>query len=91
MFKSPSSSIQFNGQRDTGRNPRGQSENQTEAEPIPHSENQRVSYHSCKHAERPVLSAQQVIRQVETAQHIQTCARNADGCNCVMVHATMWC
>jgi len=36
-----------------------------------------------------MLSAQQVIRQVETAQHIQTRARNADGCNRVVVHSTV--
>jgi len=83
--------IQFNGDRDPGCNPRSQPEHQAETKSVSNSEDQGVSYCTRKNAQRPVLSAQQVIGEIQAAQYIQTTARDADRRDAMVIHSEVSC
>ena len=87
MIEPASRSIKFNRQRDAGRNTGSQAKEQTKPEAIADAEDKRVGYRAGDQPQRTVLSTQQVVRKIETAQHIKTRTRNADGRDCVVVHA----
>ncbi len=74
-------------QSDAGRNPRKQAKEKTQPKAKADTEDNGIRYRASKQPQRTVLSAQQVIGKIETAQHIKTRSRNADGRGCVMVHA----
>ncbi len=87
MIQSTSSAIEFNRNGDAGCNPGNYTKKEPKAQAIADAEDQRVCDSSCKQAQRAVLSAEQVISKVEAAYHIKTSTRNADGCECVVVHS----
>jgi len=54
--------------------------------PYPITEDNRVRDRTGKQPQRTVLSAQQVVGEVETTQHIKACTNYADSRDCVVVH-----
>jgi len=81
-------SIEFNGQRDTGGYPGSKAKEMTETDPVTDSEDDRVRHRPGKQSQRPTLAAQQVIRKIQTSEHIKARAGDADGCDGVVVHAS---
>ena len=87
MTLSAGSSLEFNRDRDAGGGARSQAEGQPESKPVADSEHNRVRYRPGKQPQGAVLAAQQIVCQIETPQHIQTGARNADYRNRMMIHS----
>ena len=86
MIQPTSCTVQFNCKRDAGRNARSQSKEPTEPDGIAYSKNNRIRYCASQHPQRPVFPTQQVIRKVQGSQHVQTSARYADRCNCMVIY-----
>jgi hypothetical protein len=55
--------------------------------PVPDAEDNGVRYRAGQQPQRIVLSTQQVVGKIQTAQHIKTSARNADGRDRMVVHS----
>ena len=87
MVQPASGSMELDRQGNPGRYAGGKAKKETEAEAIPDAEYDRVRYRTGKHSQWTVLSAQQVVGKIQTAQHIKRAADNADGGDCVVVHS----
>ena len=87
MVQSARGAVEFNRERYAGSKTRHQAEEETKAQTVADSEEDRVCDRPGKHPQRTVLAPQQVIRKIKTAEHIQAGAGNADGCDHMMVHA----
>src|ERR1700736_3835806 len=81
--------MEFNRRCSAGRKPGGQGKKQTEPDTIAGSEHRRVRYCPGKQPQRAVLSAQQVISEIKTPQHIETSPDDADSSNHMVVHLTI--
>ena len=84
-------SIEFDGQRDTGGYSSSKAKEKTEADAVTDAEDDRVRHGPGKQSQRPMLAAQQVIRKIQTPEHIKTRARDADGGDGVVVHSSEYC
>src|SRR5580700_9327073 len=60
-------SIEFDGNSDTGGNAGGKTKEETKANGVPNSEDDRIRHRAGKQSQRPVLAAQQVIRQIQAS------------------------
>jgi hypothetical protein len=89
VIQPASCSIVLDPQRDAGRNAGSESKEETQADAVTDAEDERVGYRAGKQSQWTMLSTQQVVGKIETAQDIKTRACNADGRNCVMVHSTI--
>ena len=78
--------IEFNRDGYSGCQPGCHAEDQAQPETITESKQNRIRYGSRQQTQRTMRAAQQVVRQVEAAEHIQATARDADGSNRVVVH-----
>src|ERR1700722_14903878 len=64
-------------------------EDQTQPEAVTEAKQDRIRHGSSQQPQRAMRASQQVVRKIETTQHIQTTARNGDSSNRVMVHPTI--
>ena len=87
MIPPASRSIELNRQRDARRNPGSQAKERTQSQAVADAESQRVSYRPRKQPQRTMLSTQQIISKIKTAQYIKARPRNADGRDCMVVHS----
>lgn len=87
MIQAASRSVEFNRKCDAGRDTRSQAKEETQAKTVADPEDDGIRYCPGKQPQRPVLSSQQVVSQVETTQHTKTDAGNADCRDCMVVHA----
>src|SRR5580704_7504816 len=78
---------EFNREGDTGGDTGSQAEEETEAQTVADTENNGVGYRAGKQAQRTVLTTQQVVGQIKSAQHIETGSGNADDRDGMVVHA----
>src|SRR5437899_2781423 len=86
MIQPARCTIEFNRQRNAGRNPGSQAKEGAQTEAIPDSEDNRIRDRASQQPQRTVLSTQQVVRKIEAPQHIKTRPRNADGRDGMVVH-----
>jgi hypothetical protein len=89
MIQPTSCSTELNRQSDTGGDAGSQAKEETEPEAVADAEDNRVRDRAGKQPQRPVLSTQEVVSQIETTQHIKTRARNADDRDGMVVHPTI--
>ena len=78
--------VELDRDGDAGRGAGGKPEEQAEPKAVADSEHDGISDHPGQQPQRTVLAAQQVIGQIEAAEHVETGAGDADGGDCVMVH-----
>ena len=78
--------MRFNRDGDAGRNACSEAEEEPEAKAVADSEDDGVGDGASEESERAVLTAQQIIGEIEAAEHIQAGAGDADGRDCVVVH-----
>jgi|SRR5580698_10808982 len=78
---------EFNRQGNAAGQTGSQPKEETQAKSIANTEDNGVRYGTGKQAQRTVLSTQQVVRQIETTQHIKTSTHNTDDGDGVVVHA----
>jgi ketosteroid isomerase-like protein len=86
VVKAARGSIEFNGKRNARSNAGGEPKEKSEADAVPDAEGDRVRHRPGKQSQRPMLAAQQVIRQIQASDHVKTGAGDADGCDGVVVH-----
>jgi uncharacterized protein len=86
VVKAARGSIEFNGKRNARSNAGGEPKEKSEADAVPDAEDDRVRHRPGKQSQRPMLAAQQVIRQIQASDHVKTGAGDADGCDGVVVH-----
>jgi hypothetical protein len=67
MIEPTSCPIELDRQRDTSRNSGGQTKEETKAEAVADSKNNRVRDCTGKQSQRTVLSPQQIVGEVEAA------------------------
>jgi ketosteroid isomerase-like protein len=79
-------SIEFDSNGDAGANSGSNSEEETKANAVSDTEDDRVRHRPGKQSQRPMLAAQQVICEIEAPEYIETGAGNADGGDGMMVH-----
>src|ERR1700733_1823056 len=83
----PSSrAIELNRDCDPAGHARSQAKKPAQAKPIADSEHNRVRHRPSKQSQGTVLSAQQIVRKVETPDYIQASPGDADRGHGVMVH-----
>ena len=87
MIQSPSRSIELNRQGDAGRNAGSYAKEQTQANAIADTKDNGVCDSPGQQPQRTVLPTQQVVSEIEAANHIKESARNANGCEYVVVHS----
>jgi hypothetical protein len=85
MVQTTSRPIELDRDGDTGGKSCGQAKDQTEANAIANSENNRLRYRPCEQTQRTMLSAQQIIGKIKAAQHVKKSTRDAHGCYRVVV------
>ena len=85
MFQTTRCSIEFNRDRDTGRNPCCEAKKQTEANAVADAKDDGIRYRPGKQPQRAVSPAQQVVGQIEATQHIKKGTSNADRGNRMMI------
>ena len=86
MSQTTSGSIEFNRDRDTSCETRGEAKEQTQANAIADAENDRVRHGTGKQPQRAMLSPQQVVGKIKAAQHIKKGPCDAYGSYGVVVH-----
>ncbi len=86
MRQTASCSIEFNRDREAGCETRGEAKEQTQANAISDSENDRVRHGTGKQPQRAVLSTQQVVGKIKAAQQVKKGPCDADGSYRVVVH-----
>jgi hypothetical protein len=89
MIQPASCSTEFNRQGDASRDTGSQAKKETKAEAVANAEDNGVRHHTGKQPQRTVLTAQQVVSQIETTQNITTDACNADDRDRMVVHLAM--
>src|SRR5882762_5274419 len=82
-------STELNRHRDSGANPREEAKKRTEAKAIADSENDRVGNRSSEQAQRAVPATEQIIGKIQAAEHVETGAGDAHGCERVVVHGVI--
>src|SRR5215470_12944083 len=87
MRQPTSGAVEFNRHCNPGRNTGGHAKKETKSKAIPDAEDNRVGHRAGKQPQRAMLSAQQVVGKVETPKNIEKSARDADGCDCMVVHS----
>jgi hypothetical protein len=65
-------------------------EEEAEAKRITDSKDHGIRYDPCEQAQRSMLSAQQVVSEIQAAQQIAAGACDADSRDCVMVHSALF-
>jgi hypothetical protein len=70
--------VQLNRHRNPGSHPRRDPEKQSQPQPVPDTEHNRVRHHPREHAQRPMLPAQQIVSQIQPAKYIQANASETD-------------
>ena len=75
--------------------PGSEPEKRTQAEAVANSEDDRVGYSPRQQTQRAMLAAQQVIGEIQAAEHIEATACKTDGRKGVVVHpvivaASLW-
>src|SRR5207244_6938362 len=78
--------VELDRDGDAGRGAGGKPEEQAEPKAVADSEHYRIGDHPGQQPQRTVLAAQQVVGEIEAAEHVETGAGDADGGDCVMVH-----
>jgi ketosteroid isomerase-like protein len=86
MIQPARGSIEFDGNGDAGANSGSNAKEETKANAVSDSEDDRVRDRPGKQSQRPMLATQQVIRQIQASEHVKTGAGDADGCDGVVVH-----
>ncbi|MGA2878258.1 MAG: hypothetical protein ABSG13_04850 [Bryobacteraceae bacterium] len=81
-------SVQLNRDGHSKRQTGGHAEDQSQAETVPESKQNRISNGPGQQPQWAMRSTQQVVGKIEAAQHIQATACNGDGSNCVVIHLT---
>ena len=89
MVQATSGSTEFNGNGDPGRNPRDEAKEETKANTVADSEDDRVGYRPGKQSQRAVLPAQQIVSEIKAPEHIETAAGDTDGCDRMVVHSVI--
>jgi hypothetical protein len=78
-------SMQFDRDRDTGRYSGDHAKKETQSKCISDAEYDRVSYRPSEQPQRAVFATQQIVSQVQRAQHVQARAGDTDAGHQVMV------
>jgi hypothetical protein len=86
MIQPARGAIELDRQRDTGRNAGSDAEEETETKAVAGAEDNRIRDGASQQSQRTVLTAQQVVSEIEAAQHIETATRNADGREGMVIH-----
>src|SRR5215813_1351650 len=87
MRQPASCSVEFDRHCNAGRNTGGHAKKETKAKAVPDAEDDGVGHRAGKQPQRAMLSTQQVVGQVKTPKNIEKSARDADGCDCMVVHS----
>jgi len=83
--KAASGTVEFDGQGEPAGEAGGDSEEETQAEAVTDSEDHGVSDRAGQHAERAVLSAEEIVGEVEAAENVQRSADDGDRGDDVMI------
>jgi len=89
MIEAASRPIEFNRDCDTGRDTGSQAKEETEAKAVADAEDNGVRNGAGEQPQRTVLTAQQVVSEIETAENIKTGTRDTDDGECMVVHLAM--
>src|SRR4029077_3557308 len=89
MTQAASCSIQFDRNRETCGNTGSQAKKETEAKAVADSKDDVIGHRSGQQPQWTVLPAQQIVSEVEAAQHVEAGPSNADGGDCGVVHAAI--
>jgi hypothetical protein len=89
MIQPASCAIELDRDGDPGGNSGSHAKEETKTKAVTDSEDDGIRYGAGQQPQRTVLPAQQIVREIETAQHIETGSRDADSCDCVMVHSAI--
>jgi hypothetical protein len=87
MVQAASRPIELNRQGNACRNSGDQAEKRTQAQAVTDTEDQRISYRAGKQPQGTVLSAQQIVGEIETTEHVETGAGNTDRREDMVVHS----
>jgi hypothetical protein len=86
MIKPAGSAVEFNGNSDACGYPGNQAKKQSQSNTVSNAKDNGIGYGACEQPQRTMLSAQQIIGEVKTSQHIKASACNTDGRDRVVVH-----
>ena len=89
MVQATSGSTEFDGNGDPGRNSRDEAKEETKANAVADSEDNRVGYRPGEQSQRAVLPAQQIVSEIKAPEHIETAAGDTDGCDRMVVHSAI--
>ena len=67
--------------------PAAKPKNRAEAKAVSDAEEPRIRYRAGQQAQGTVMSAEQIVGEIETAQHIEAGTRDAHDSDGVVVHA----
>ena len=85
MREAAGGAVELNCDGDACRQARGQAKEQTETESVSEAKDDRIGNGAGQQAKRAMLSAKQVIGEIEAAQHVKACAGDADGGDDVVI------
>ena len=79
-------SMKFNRDGNAGCGSGSDSKEKAETDTVADSEHDRVRHHPGEQPQGTVLAAQQIVSKIKGAEHVQTDAGEADGCDSVVVN-----
>jgi hypothetical protein len=85
MRQATSRTVKFDRDRNAGRKTRRKAKEKSKSDAVTDAKDDGIRYRPGQQAQRAVLPAQQVVRQIEAAQHIKKGARDADRSYSVVV------